>query len=349
MKIINDEIIIKKLQINIKATLNDSIIQMNDSGQKILFVTEENDTLIGTITDGDIRRGIIKGLPMQSCVSSFFCSNPIVLHEDSMEKAFELMAINKIDRLPLINKNGRIIKVYANELQLDHSTKKCDNVVVIMAGGKGSRLKPITDIIPKPLLPIHGKPIIYQIMDVFYKYSFTDFVFALNYKRELIKLYLSSLKEVPFKISIIEENDLFLGTAGSLSLLRLKNRQPIVLTNCDILLNTDYRDAIKFHNENNNEITIISNIQEINVPYGIITHIDGNFQEIKEKPILYYNVNTGIYIINPTVIKRIPKNTKIDMTDIINFEQKLGNKIGVYPTHEKWFDIGNWSDLNKNC
>jgi len=348
MKEISDKKILESVQISFKSTLHDSIQRMNDSAQKILVVVDNQKKVIGTITDGDIRRGIISGLSMSSLIDCFFNSKPKLLVEDSYKAASEIMIQYEIDRVPLLDENGFLKKIYILDTVNYVNGVKYVNKVVVMAGGKGVRLKPITDIIPKPLLPISGKPIIHRIMEVFNKSGFSKFLFTLNYKKDMIKLYLDSIKDDSLNISVIEEED-FLGTAGSLSLIKNIEKQPVFLTNCDILLDIDYGKALKFHEKNNNEITIIGNLQEISVPYGILNQLNGAFIDIEEKPTLHYTVNTGIYILNNSVIERIPYNKRIDMPDVVNNEKTLGSKIGVYPTHEKWFDIGNWADLQKNC
>ncbi|HOI25810.1 MAG TPA: nucleotidyltransferase family protein, partial [Caldisericia bacterium] len=338
---------LKKLQISKNSTMYEAIKRINDTALKILIVAEETGKVIGTVTDGDIRRGILKGLSMDSLVGSFFNANPKTITEDNTEMAKEKMKTFGFDRLPLLDHQGFLKKIFSYELLTCPNGQKLCNNVVIMAGGKGVRLKPITDIIPKPLLPIQGKPIIHKIMHIFSKYGFNQFFLTLNYKKDMIKIYIESISEELLDVSLIEEEK-FLGTAGSLSLLPQLN-EPIFLTNCDILLDIDYRKALEYHKENNNEITVIGNLQEISVPYGILYQSNGSLIDIEEKPTLHYNVNTGIYILNPAVVERIPKNQQIDMPDVIKNEKKLGSKIGIYPTHEKWFDIGNWADLQRNC
>lgn len=344
---ITDPLILKEIQVSFNATLHDVIKTMNDVAQKILIVQDDHGKVVGTITDGDIRRGILKGLTMDSLVRSFFNSNPKTVNVDNQAIAIEKMRIYGVDRLPLVDQQGFLKKIFSFDLSANLNSQKMCNKVVIMAGGKGVRLKPITDIIPKPLLPIHGKPIMYQIMSVFNKYGFNKFVYALNYKKDMIKLYLNSISEELLDVTLIEEDE-YLGTAGALSLLP-KVDEPIFLTNCDILLDIDYKKALEYHKENKNEITIIGNLQEISVPYGILQQSNGSLIDIEEKPTLHYNVNTGIYILNPSVILRIPKNQRIDMPDVIKNEKAIGINIGIYPTHEKWFDIGNWADLHRNC
>lgn len=347
MKEIVDKELIKKIQITPFDSLYEAIQRMNESALKILIVVDESKRVVGTLSDGDIRRSLLNGLSLNSSIRNSFNSKPKLIDEKHKNLSLEFMLQHDIDRLPVIDKNGHLLTILIHDLQSCFNSKIQSNLVIIMAGGKGRRLKPITDIIPKPLLPIHGKPIIHQIMDVFKKYGFNKFVFTLNYKKEMIKLYLDSISEELYDISLIEEED-FLGTAGALALIP-KFDKPIFSSNCDILLDIDYRKALEYHEENNNEITIIGNLQEISVPYGILQQSSGNLIDIEEKPILHYNVNTGIYILNPSVAERVPKNQRIDMPDVIKNEKVIGSKIGIYPTHEKWFDIGNWADLHKNC
>ena len=343
----------KSLLVSVNTNLKESMQKLNDTAEKILFVTDENDKLLGTVTDGDIRRGLINGFKFSDKVEKvmfkqftfFFCDEP-----DKKEKAERIMLREKIEQIPVLDKNNHIIDAV---LWTDIFGKKKSvgekqtytNPVIIMAGGKGTRLDPFTKILPKPLIPIGDKPIIEIIMEKFYKQGFQNFIFTLNYKKEYIKIFLRE-NSFPYKIEWVEEDD-FMGTAGSLSLLKDKINEPFFVLNCDIILNADYTDIIKWHKENNNLITLIGCHKEVKVPYGILELDDGILKSFVEKPNYDVIINTGVYILEPEIIGMIPENKSINMNTLIEDISKKG-KVSVYPIHDGWMDIGQWEEYKNN-
>ncbi len=348
-----DKAKLRDLLIYSDTTLKESMQRLNQTSEKILFVADDNDRLLGTVTDGDIRRGLINGLNFNDNIENVMFGNFAFISYDEAnkkKKAKTLMLEKVIEQIPILDKNMRVIDVilwtdiFGEEKALE-SKLFFTNPVVIMAGGKGTRLDPFTKILPKPLIPIGEKPIIEIIMEKFYKQGFQNFIFTLNYKKEYIKMFLRE-NNFPYKTDWVEEDD-FMGTAGSLSLLRDKINEPFFVLNCDIILSADYIDIIKWHKENNNLMTLIGCHKEVKVPYGILELDDGILKSFVEKPNYDVIINTGVYILEPEIIDMIPDNKFINMNTLIEVVSKKG-KVSVYPIHDGWMDVGQWEEY-KNC
>ena len=334
-------------------TIKAGMKKLDETAEKILFVVNENHKLCGTVTDGDIRRGLINGLRFEDKIEKVMCQKFMAVHlddENIEERAKELMLKNKFEQIPVIDSNG-IIKdvilwtdIFGTLVRQEYYATK-PNKVVIMAGGKGTRLDPFTRILPKPLIPIGDRPVIEVIMDTFSRYGFNKFVYTLNYKKEYIKLYLQENK-FSYEIEWVEEPD-FLGTVGSLSLLEDKLRETFYVVNCDSLLNYDYEKILLWHKKSQAALTIVGCHNEIKIPFGVLELSNGDLVSIREKPTHDVIINTGIYIIEPKVISNIPKGRKIDMNEFIDIILKRGEKVTVYPISSGWFDIGQWEEYKK--
>ena len=348
-----DKTKLRTLLISSDTTLKESMQKLDDTAEQILFVTDEHDKLLGTVTDGDIRRGLINGFKFTDKVEkvmfrqfiSFFNDEP-----DKKEKAQKIMFKEKIEQIPILEKNKQIIDVilWTDVFGRKESVKQKQlfaNNVVIMAGGRGTRLDPFTKILPKPLIPIGEKPIIEIIMEKLYKCGFHNFVFTLNYKKEYIKFFLRE-NSFPYNIDWVEEND-YGGTAGSLALLKGKVKDTFFVLNCDTILNADYIDILKWHKENNNLMTLVGCHKEIKVPYGILELDHGILKNFVEKPNYDVIINTGVYVLEPEIFHMIPSNKCMDMNTLIGNVSKKG-KVSVYPIHEGWVDIGQWEEYKKS-
>ena len=343
----------RALLISSDTTLKEYMQRLNETAEKILFVIDENEKLLGTVTDGDIRRGLINGLSFSDNIGNVMFKEFVFLacdEPDKKKKAKTLMIEKIIEQIPILDNNKSVIDVilwtdiFGEEKTLE-SKQLFTNPVVIMAGGKGTRLDPFTKILPKPLIPIGDKPVIEIIMEKFYRQGFQNFIFTLNYKKEYIKMFLRE-NSFPYKIDWVEEDD-FMGTAGSLSLLKGKINEPFFVLNCDIILTADYADIVKWHKENNNFVTLIGCHKEVKVPYGILELEDGVLKSFIEKPNYDVIINTGVYLLEPGVIEMIPENKSIDMNTLIEEISKKG-KVSVYPIHDGWVDVGQWEEY-KNC
>ncbi|HYX08832.1 MAG TPA: nucleotidyltransferase family protein, partial [Bacteroidales bacterium] len=316
--------------------------------KKVLFVVDENEKIFGVITDGDIRRWIIKSGGLQGKAEDFCNRNPIVVDENyNVEKVKKIMVKKGIEAIPVMIKD-RIKDILfwdtlfseTNNLTIKSSI---NSPVVIMAGGKGTRLDPFTRILPKPLIPIGDKPIIELIIDRFRKYGVKKYYLSLNHKAAAIKAYFED-QEIDYNIQYIcEEKPL--GTAGALKLVGGKINESFFVSNCDILIDTDYQELMEYHLKNQNEITLVASIKNFPIPYGVCEmNGGGRLSHIREKPDFDFLVNTGLYILNPTVLKYIPDNSYYDMTSLIE-DVRESSKIGVFPISEKaWIDIGQWEE-----
>ncbi|MDP8263019.1 MAG: sugar phosphate nucleotidyltransferase [Candidatus Ancaeobacter aquaticus] len=338
-----------RLLVSANITLKQAMKMLTETAEKILFVTNRNFKLIGTLTDGDIRRGIIKGVKFQDSIENIMQKKFTSVRSNMQnieQKVKEMMVKNKCEQIPVLNGAGKIVDVYFWTEFLENKThivtnSFLDNEVVIMAGGKGVRLDPFTRVFPKPLIPIGNKPVIEHIMEKFYTCGFRKFLYTLNYKKEYIKLFLKE-NMCDYLIDWVEENE-FLGTAGGLQLLENKLKDTFFVVNCDSLLGINYKEVLEWHKEHNAILTIVGSHSEHKIPYGILEMSDEKLINLSEKPTHDYVINTGIYLMEPRILSYLKKGKYMDMNDLIS---KLINKekITVYPIYDGWIDIGQWKE-----
>lgn len=348
-----EEIKFKMLLIPLETTIKYAMQKLSETMQKILFVVDDNNTLLGTITDGDIRRGLLNGVRFNESIQTIIHKHFISIASNDPNKihlAQQLMLTKKIEQIPILDTNGIIIDIILWTDILapkrdDEGTQLYENQVVIMAGGKGNRLAPFTSILPKPLIPIGNKPVIEHIMERFHKKGFSNFIFTLNYKKEYIKLFLTE-KKFHFNIDWAEEDE-YMGTAGGLVLLKDKITDTFFITNCDSLLEIDLQEVLKWHKKQNAAITIIGSHNEVNVPFGVLELSNSRLERILEKPVYDLIVNTGVYVMEPFVLSYIPESGHMDMNTLIEDISKK-EKICVYPTYGSWLDIGQWKEYKKS-
>lgn len=346
---------IKNLLIKPDVIIPDALKIFNNTGEKVLLVVNEKKVLIGTLTDGDIRRGVLEGKSIEDSIEQVYNRKPFFVTEDdlSLDGIRKILLENKIDMVPVVDVHHRVVdfitwnRAFSSPGFLERKTGKIDLPVVIMAGGKGTRLEPVTTIIPKPLIPVGSKTIIEHIMDRFKNNGVTQFHFTLNYLGEMIKAYLTSIEQKN-TLNFVFESDFF-GTAGSLKLLKENLPQTFIVSNCDILVNADYADAVKFHRKTSAALTILSAFQQHRIPYGVIEiKEEGVVDRIDEKPEKTVIINTGVYIIEHDCINDIPDGKMFHMTDLIEKLMAEGKKVCTYPVNEKeYIDIGQWDEYRK--
>jgi dTDP-glucose pyrophosphorylase len=343
---------IKKLLIERGLDLKSALKRLDQGAKKVLFVVEGKQKLYGSITDGDIRRFIIKTGGLSGTVDEVCHTDPVRVKEGyGYSDVKQVMLEKSVEAVPVVNSQGRIIDILYWEDILRESDRKVkraiDLPVVIMAGGRGTRLEPFTQILPKPLIPVGDKTMIELVMKEYLKYGVTRFIITLNYKSELIKAYLGDIKG-PFQIQYIDENKP-LGTGGGLYKLKDMLKTPFLVTNCDVLIDTDIADLIDFHKDGGYLMTLVASMQHYKIPYGICQVENGGLlTDIQEKPEYDFLVNTGLYMLNPDVLKYLPENTFFPITDLVKALKKDRQKIGVYPVSEKSFiDIGQLEEYKR--
>ena len=340
---------------NILISPNVKIVQamkkLGQTGEKCLIVVDSNKKLLGTITDGDIRRAILKGLNIDQNIKSIYSNKPVVLRKEkySLKEAKNLLRIHQ-NILPIIDKNNFVID-YLSWEKVFGAIKQNKNLlktsVVIMAGGKGDRLAPFTKVLPKPLIPINEKPVIEHIIDKFRLFGAKNFFVTVNYKSRILKSFFIELQP-SYSVKFFDEIEP-MGTVGGLKLHKKKFKSPFFVTNCDVIVDADYDDVLNFHKSNGYDVTLVASTKKYLIPYGICEiNNDGNLSAIKEKPSFNFLANTGLYVLNPAVLKLIPKNKYFHMTDLIKKAKKEKLKIGVYPIEsKKWIDVGQWAEYKK--
>ena len=329
-----------------ESTITNAIESLNESEYGIVLITNKNQNLIGTLTDGDIRRALIKYIPLNTQIKDIMFKQPHTAnYKTGSEKLLEILYKNNIMQIPLIDENNKLVGIKT----LKKLTKKIkyDNPIFIMAGGLGKRLIPLTEKIPKPMLEIGGKPLLEKTIEQFINSGFHNFYISTFYKSNIIKEYFKNGEKWNVSIEYIEELKP-LGTAGALSLLPYKKfKSPIIMINGDLITDLDINNLLSYHNQEKNIITIGAKKYDIQVPYGVIETEGSQVKSIIEKPIHSFFINAGIYVINPQIIKTLNAVNSIDMPDWI--KQLIGEKINIniFPIHEYWLDIGERSQYEK--
>ncbi len=349
----NNQKKIKNLCVSKNNTLKTAINRMNKFGHKSLVVADNKLSLLGVLSDGDIRRALIRKKKLSSKIGSLYNKKSIFFLDKKFNrsKIKKIFQKKKIDLIPIVDTNKKIRNIL---FERDLNNKKKIIIkkkfppinVMIMAGGKGTRLRPFTGVLPKPLLLYKGTPIIEHVIKSFLRYKIINFICSLNYKSYLIKAFFKE-KKLPINLKYIEEKKP-LGTAGSLKMLKNKTKD-ILVTNSDTILNCDLNKILKYHKKASNDLTIICAKLPIQIPYGVVeTRKKNIFKKINEKPKNSYLANVGTYLINSKLISLIPKKDKIyNMTDLISDAKKNKKKLGVFKIPQKsWLDLGNLKNFS---
>ncbi|GAB0486345.1 nucleotidyltransferase family protein [Alistipes onderdonkii] len=342
---------IKNRIITPTTSLIESMKKMDSVGVKVLFVFRD-DTFLGLLTIGDIQRAIIRNVDLGEAVESVLDHAKIYASvKDSKDDIKSKMAQLRAECMPILDEQGRLTDViFWRDLFVKNQSPRSETIhlpVVIMAGGKGTRLQPLTNVFPKPLIPIGERTILEEIMDQFETIGCNEFYMSVNYKCDIMKFYLEQL-EHKYSVTFFKE-DQPLGTIGSVSLLKGKINTPFFVSNCDILIDQDYRDVYDYHCKNRNDITIVTAVKSFKIPYGVIeTGENGLMTTLTEKPETTYMINTGVYILQPELIDEIPENEFYHITNLMEKIQARGGRIGCFPVSEKsWTDIGEWREYLK--
>lgn len=342
---------IKDRAIQSSMTVLQSLKKMDEAKVKMLFVFEK-EQFLSILTIGDIQRAIIKQVNLNDCILSILDPNKAFASlNESKNIIREKMLRLRAECMPVVDDEGNLVDVYFwNDFfkqSEGEQREKIDLPVVIMAGGKGTRLKPITNVIPKPLIPVGNKTILEVIMDQFEGIGCKKFYMSVNYKAGMMEYYLSQL-EHKYDIEFFME-DKPLGTIGSVSLLKGAIKTPFFVSNCDSINDQDYRDVYDYHVQNKNDLTIVTMVKSFRIPYGVIeTGEDGIMTALREKPELNYQVNTGVYILNPECIEEIPDGEFFHITHLMEKIKNRGGRVGCFPVSEgAWHDMGEWPEYLK--
>lgn len=319
--------------------------QINQNSKGIVYVTEEG-VLCGSITDGDVRRHLIGKGNLNEDVSSIMNNTPHFCRTQDREQAYEIMKDKAIRSIPIVDDKKRIVDIVFRDEDVYVKKEQINVPVVIMAGGKGTRLQPYTQILPKPLIPIGEKTITEHIMARFEEYGCTHFDMIVNYKKHFIKAYFDD--ENVYDVDFVEETE-YLGTGGGLKLLEGRYTKSFFMTNCDILIEADYAKILDYHVSNNNIITMVCAEKDMIIPYGTVKmNEDGRVVALEEKPSLSFITNTGFYVIEPEFLEMIPSLRFVHITDIIQKCIVEGKNVGVFKISEdRWLDMGQMEEMEK--
>jgi dTDP-glucose pyrophosphorylase len=339
---------IDALRIKCGARVRDALKQLEETERKTLFVVDSTNRLVGTLTDGDVRRWILAEGSLDGAVEALCNRQPCVAYGDyNLDAVRKEMLEKKIGSIPVIDASREIVDVlFWEDVFGDGVVRKpsqpIDLPVVIMAGGKGTRLDPFTKILPKPLIPLGDKTVIEVIIDSFVECGVGAFYISINYKSKIIKSYFEELNPT-YTVNYIQE-DKPLGTAGSLRFLRGRISSPLIVTNCDVIIKADFRDIVDHHLSGGNDITLVASLKNYNIPYGVCEiESGGGLSRIIEKPEYNFLVNTGMYLLQPETLDLIPENEFFHITHLIEKAKSTGAKVGIYPISDKsWIDTGEW-------
>ena len=325
------------------ATIQQAIHSLENSCMQIVLAVSNENKLLGTITDGDIRRGLLKGLNLDSSIEEVMYRNPLVVPPDiGRELVLQLMQANKIHQLPVVDREGVVVGLHLWESIV--SPTAIDNPMVIMAGGRGTRLGSHTENCPKPMLEVGGKPMLQHIIERAVTDGFQNFIISLHYLGNMIEEYFGDGNKWGVSIEYLRE-ELPLGTAGCLSIISNEPRVPFVVTNGDVLTDIRYSDILDFHVRHNAIATMAVRQYEMQNQFGVVKTKGVEIEGFEEKPIYRSHINAGIYVLNPVALNHLEAKQYCDMPVLYERIKQTAGRIIVYPMHEPWLDVGRPDDL----
>lgn len=336
---------IENIKLHINSTIKQALEIIDKAAMQIALIVDENDKLLGTLTDGDIRRGLLKGLDLNNSIESIVFKTPTIAKiSDTKEDILKIALAKKLHQIPIVAENGKILGIQEIEELIKPKVKT--NKVILMVGGLGSRLRPLTDNIPKPMLKVGNKPILQTIVEKFAEYGYTNIVLCVNYKSHVIEDYFRDGNEFGVNIEYIFEEQR-MGTAGALSLLKEKPTEPFFVMNGDLLTNVNFEHLDSYHITNRSIGTMCVREYDFQVPYGVVNIKDSKILSIKEKPTHKFFVSAGIYMLSPEILEYIPKNEFYDMPTL--FEKLISENKNIisFPLREYWLDIGRLEEYKK--
>ena len=327
----------------INSNIKEVVQVLNETSLRIVLVTDATGALIGTISDGDIRRGLLKGLDLASPIESIVHHDALVVPPNlNRDVVVQLMTANNIQQIPIVNEKMHVVGLHLWD-KINAPTAR-SNIMVIMAGGKGSRLHPQTENCPKPLLPIAGKPILEHIIERAKVEGFTHFILAIYHLGHMIEEYFGNGDALGVQIEYLRE-DSPLGTAGALSLLNPVPESAFVVTNGDVITDIRYGELLDFHIQHSAIATMAVRVHDWQNPFGVVQTQGVEIIGYEEKPVSKSYINAGVYVIEPSAIRLLDKSVPCNMPTLFELLQKQENKIIAYPIHERWLDVGRPDDL----
>lgn len=323
-----------------------SVIEVIDRAElQVALVIDAEGRLLGTITDGDVRRALLRGMRLDDLASTVMNALPIVATSEESEAAIHsLMQMTGLRRIPVVGDEGQLVGLAIP--RSESSLAVASNLVVIMAGGLGSRLEELTQDRPKPLLEVGTKPMLETIVERFVSQGLTRIVMAVNYRADMIKGHFGDGANFGASIEYLHEEKR-LGTAGALQYLPTDLKEPFIVVNADVLTTVDYRKLLRFHEEFGPDATMGVSYHDVQIPFGVVKVTDQQVEAIDEKPVYRYFVNAGIYVLEPSCLQYIPKGEYFDMTSLLGLLLEGGRKVSSYPIHEYWQDIGRKDDYER--
>ena len=327
----------------VNSTIHDAITNLDKVAIKIVLVVNEEGRLEGTISDGDIRRGLLRGLDLNNPIESIVYRNPMVVSPDmGRETVRQLMVVNKIQQVPIVDVQNYVVGLHLwDEVSIPPLR---NNLMVIMAGGKGTRLRPHTENCPKPMLPVSGKPMLEHIIERAKSEGFSQFVLAIHYLGHIVEDYFGNGGRLQVQIDYLREQSP-LGTAGALGLLNISTAVPFVVTNGDVLTDIHYGELLDFHIRHNATATMAVRLHEWQHPYGVVQTKGVDIIGFEEKPVHRSHINAGVYTLNPEALSVLEKDSRCDMPTLFERLQVKAKRTVAYPIHEPWLDVGQPNDL----
>ena len=336
---------IEDIVVNESTIIMDVLKIIDKSSKQLAIVVDKNNKLLGTISDGDIRRAILKNVPLENTVENIYFRMPTVANiNDSRESIINICTSKKIHQIPIVDNNGNLVGLEILDELISKQNKS--NKVILMVGGLGTRLKPLTNTTPKPMLHVGGKPILETIISKFASYGFVNIVLCVNYKSNIIKDYFGDGSKFGVNIEYIFEEKR-MGTAGALSLLLKNPDEPFFVMNGDLLTNVNFEHLLNFHLESNATATMCVREYDFQVPFGVVELDDGKIKSIQEKPTHSFFVSAGIYMLSPAVLSHIPKDEFYDMPTLFEKMIEIKEKLVSFPIREYWLDIGRIEEFEK--
>lgn len=332
----------KKLAIAPDATLMAAMRSLDQSAAQICLVIDGDGKLLGTVTDGDIRRGFLRGMTPESGVRDVMNHAPRAAPPGMNDSAIRgLLNSLKLRHIPIVDPAGRVLGMAS----LDDVTRH-ENWVVLLAGGLGTRLRPLTEHIPKPMLEVGGRPILHNIIEALVNQGFWRFYLSVGYRADMIMDYFGDGSRFGAEMRYLVE-DGARGTAGPMSLITDPTDQPLLVMNADLMTKVDFPGLLTYHEQASNDATVCVREYEFQVPYGVVVTNEDLVKDIEEKPIHRFLVSAGIYVLAPHVMTRIPKDQRYDMPDLLRMLTKSDHRVAAYPVHEYWVDVGRPEELRR--